>query len=241
MSLWTQSTRRQHPSTGNQTSPLLSSSSSSSMKSFSSRLTRRSIFIIIVSLATILLFPSLVTAQLPPGPQPGIGVDYSVASTDPGAAAPTISQDSNTNHATITMSITATGVPKPTIITTVAVVSGTTTTLTTVITGAVGTGVSGAMGAQGTGLPVPAITSTLPKAPQSILVVQSTTYGKILPAAGPVDDQIQSHFWDQFVARPEDSSGKKSSSSSSIRLSSSMMSRCSMLFGLLVAICLIRI
>ncbi|KAG0036389.1 hypothetical protein BGZ82_004295 [Podila clonocystis] len=59
--------------------------------------------------------------------------------------------------------------------------------------------------------PVVPTTSTIPKAAQSILVIQSTTYGKVLPAAGPVDDHIESHFWDQFS--PPDMPGKSSSAS----------------------------
>ncbi|KAF9101617.1 hypothetical protein BGX29_005440 [Mortierella sp. GBA35] len=65
--------------------------------------------------------------------------------------------------------------------------------------------------AGGAGPAVAPMTSSLPKAPQSILVVGSTPYGKVLPAAGPVDDEIKSHFWDQYL--PNNGGAPKSSSS----------------------------
>ncbi|KAG0364645.1 hypothetical protein BGZ54_007293 [Gamsiella multidivaricata] len=90
--------------------------------------------------------------------------------------------------------------PLTSVISTVTVLNGTIMTVTAVIT-------IGQTGQPATQQAIPA-TSTLPKAPQSILVVQSTSYGKILPAAGPPNDQIESHFWDQFVPSPQ---GKKKS------------------------------
>ncbi|KAF9025122.1 hypothetical protein CPC16_001802 [Podila verticillata] len=101
---------------------------------------------------------------------------------------------------TVSGSATITAAPSPSVYTTVSVINGTTTTLTMTITAAAPA-------------PVVQTTSTIPKAAQSILVIQSTAYGKVLPAAGPVDDNIESHFWDQFS--PQDIPGGKGSKSSS--------------------------
>ncbi|KAF9574562.1 hypothetical protein EC968_006175 [Mortierella alpina] len=84
---------------------------------------------------------------------------------------------------------------------------------------------------------MPAMT-TLPKAPQSILVVESTTYGKVLPAAGPVDDHIGGHFWDQFGQISSDGS-KSSAAPLSLPKSSSVVHSC--FYGLLAAVVLLNI
>jgi len=85
--------------------------------------------------------------------------------------------------------------------------------------------------------PVPA-TTTLPKAPQSILVVESTTYGKVLPAAGPADDHIGGHFWDQFGQISSDGSR---SSAALLSLPKPSLALHSCVGGLLAAIALLNI
>lgn len=131
----------------------------------------------------------------PPAPQPGSGSNGQGAMAPSDDSSSSKTQDSSDRHQdSITSSSTITGTAastKPTTITTVTVINGTTTTLTLVITPT-----PAAVAAQ-----QPPPPTSLPKAPQSILIIQSTSYGKVLPAAGPADDQIESHFWDQFVSR----------------------------------------
>ncbi|KAK3825965.1 MAG: hypothetical protein J3Q66DRAFT_365670 [Benniella sp.] len=132
----------------------------------------------------------------PPLPQPGVGVDPNVPSASDLGGTPIRTLD--TNHATITASGTSPSpTSQPSIITTI--INGTPTTLTT-------------MTAASPAYQQPILgPNSIPKAPQSLLVVQSTTYGKVLPAVAPTDDWINSHFWDQFV--PPSQGGQKSSAS----------------------------
>ena len=137
-------------------------------------------------------------ASSPPAPQPGPDLNNQAAIA-PSGESPTPTQNSGDKHhdsatATITGSASP---PKPTTITTVSVINGTTTTLTLTITPT-----------QAAQPPPP---TSIPKAPQSVLVVQSISYGKVLPAAGPADDLIQSHFWDQFL--PKEGGAKASDGS----------------------------
>lgn len=169
----------------------------------------RSLLIQVVVLGLLLV---LVVAQsnggtsisLPPAPQPGPDLNNQGAMA-PSADSPSPTQnsgdkphDSTTASATITASAAP---PKPTTITTVTVINGTTTTLTLTITPTQ----AAAPAAQ------PPPPTSIPKAPQSVLVVQSISYGKVLPAAGPADDQMESHFWDQFL--PKEGGAKASDGS----------------------------
>ncbi|KAF9317103.1 hypothetical protein BG003_001149 [Podila horticola] len=175
---------------------------SNTFKHHRPRYFKKSLVAILVLL--LLLSLCLVSAQSsgdsPPPAQPGS--DKSEPPTK------THGSDSGGGHGSVTVSAgtTITAAPSPSVITTVSVINGTTTTITMTITAA----------------PAPLVptTSTIPKAAQSILVIQSTTYGKVLPAAGPVDDHIESHFWDQFS--PPDIPGKGKSSSASHRAQSSI-------------------
>ncbi|KAG0292314.1 hypothetical protein BGZ96_004348 [Linnemannia gamsii] len=120
--------------------------------------------------------------------------------TDTNAKA-TITSSSSSSGDGSKGSSTITGAPpQPTVITTVSVINGTTTTMTITVTPSAGGGGAGAAGA------TPA--TLLPKAPQSIIVIQDTPFGKVLPAAGPANDEIESHFWDQYV--PHSGPGKSS-------------------------------
>ncbi|KAF9428816.1 hypothetical protein BGZ94_000945 [Podila epigama] len=141
-----------------------------------------------------------VTAQSsslpPPAPQPG--------SDKPEAPTKTHGSNNVIIKGTITGSsaATITAPATPSIITTVSVINGTTSTLTLTVTPSI----LAQAAPNGSGLP---------KAVQSILVVQSTTFGKVLPAAPPPDDHIDSHFWDQFSHPdiPGSSNGRSSAHS----------------------------
>ncbi|KAI1321605.1 hypothetical protein EDD11_003085 [Mortierella claussenii] len=177
----------------------------------------RTAMLIFISLAVLFLFFATAAAQSVPGPQPGAAIAPSVTSGDAGKISPTKTQDSGGNRP---MAVTGMGTDgsasaRVSVVTTVTVIDGATTTITSMVTPAP---VAGNNQLQ----PAAAATSSLSKAPQSILVVQSTTFGKTLPAAGPVDDQIESHFWDQFVVRPE--GGSRTSSGNMIRELSMFMS-----------------
>ncbi|KAF9360671.1 hypothetical protein BGX26_008174 [Mortierella sp. AD094] len=157
--------------------------------------------ILLIFLLAIIIRP--VVAQPPPGPQPGSqpGTDASATTTSNGSNTPTKTQSNS--HTTITNSSSANStVAQSQIISTVTVINGTTTTIVATITA-----------------PQPAqqaapATSSLPKAPQSVFVVQSTAYGKVLPAAGPSDDGVNNN---QPVPRPKSSATYvKSSPSSSL-------------------------
>ncbi|KAF9303070.1 hypothetical protein BGZ74_004424 [Mortierella antarctica] len=167
-------------------------------RSFTKSLVATLVFALLLSLC-------LVSAQSsggsPPLAQPGSDLSDPPTKTHGG--------DSGGGHGSVTVpgGATVTAVPSPSVVTTVSVINGTTTTITMTITAA-------------GPAPVVPTTSTIPKAAQSILVVQSTTYGKVLPAAGPVDDRIESHFWDQFS--PPDMPGKGKSSSASHRAQSAV-------------------
>ncbi|KAG0022851.1 hypothetical protein BGZ80_011002, partial [Entomortierella chlamydospora] len=122
-----------------------------------------------------------IVAQPPPGPQPGSQprTDPSPIATSDGNNTPTKTQGNNI-HATVTNSSSAV----IQIVSTVTVINGATTTLVATITSP-----------QPVQQVAPAA-SSLPKAPQSVFVIQSATYGKVLPAAGPSDDQ---NFWGPLV------------------------------------------
>ncbi|KAF9153348.1 hypothetical protein BG015_003629 [Linnemannia schmuckeri] len=171
---------------------------------------------LLLILTTFILFSSTVAAipQQPPGPQPANGSNGSTPTDNPAVggsesgdaaktdanAKPTItSSASSSNGSTATI----TEAPQPTVITTVTVINGTTTTMTITVTSSAGAGG-----------PAAAPATTLPKAPQSIIIIQDTPYGKVLPAAGPVDDEIESHFWDQYV--PHDGAAKSSANTAFI-------------------------
>ncbi|KAG0047016.1 hypothetical protein BGZ83_007848 [Gryganskiella cystojenkinii] len=165
------------------------------------------------------------SSSSPPPPQPGSNPNGQGAAAAPSGNSSPNTKDSSHGHDSVTSSSTITATvsaPKPTTITTVTVINGTTTTMTLTITP------SPAAGAN----PGPPPPTSLPKAPQSILVIQSTSYGKVLPAAGPVDDQIESHFWDQFV--PRDPGVKASDGSLSPVWSGSRETRTMILTALMV-------
>ncbi|KAF8947552.1 hypothetical protein BGZ47_008697 [Haplosporangium gracile] len=166
---------------------------------------------LLLVLTTSFLFSSIVAAtpQQPPAPQPANGSNGSTptdnpaaggseggdaAKTDANAKPTTTSFSSSSNGGTATITEAP---PQPTVITTVSVINGTTTTMTITVTLSAGAGA-----------PAAAPATTLPKAPQSIIIIQDTPYGKVLPAAGPVNDKIESHFWDQYV--PHDGAAKSS-------------------------------
>ncbi|KAF9575918.1 hypothetical protein BGW38_008179, partial [Lunasporangiospora selenospora] len=132
-----------------------------------------------------------VMAQLvsPPNPQPGPAV---IPNPAPSPSVPNPANDAPKPNPVTTGNNGATTPPAGSIVTTVTVINGTTTTVTLTLTAAAPPAVQ-----------QPQTTSLIPKAPQSVLLIQSTTFGKVLPAAGPVDDQVESHFWDRF-APPSD-------------------------------------
>ncbi|KAF9125165.1 hypothetical protein BGX30_000586 [Mortierella sp. GBA39] len=131
-----------------------------------------------------------------PAGQSGGDAARTDANAKPTITSPSNGDGSNNNGGAATISAAP---PQPTVITTVSVINGTTTTMTITVTPSAPGGGSGGGGAPAT---------TLPKAPQSIIIIQDTTYGKVLPAAAPVDDVIESHFWDQYV--PHDGPVKSS-------------------------------
>ncbi|KAF9983929.1 hypothetical protein BGZ75_004519 [Mortierella antarctica] len=164
---------------------------------------RRRQCMVIISLLSFLLLlsiPQSVSAQSPPVPQPGSGLD---GTSKPGVL-PTTTQDFHP--------------------------SGVTSTATMVNNAATPLSYP----------PPPAMpaTTTLPKAPQSILVVESTTYGKVLPAAGPADDHIGGHFWDQYSQISSDGS-RSSAALLSLPKSSLVVHSC--FCGLLAVIVLLNI
>ncbi|KAG0368197.1 hypothetical protein BGX24_002910, partial [Mortierella sp. AD032] len=169
-----------------------------------------SLLVLTLSLLLSPLAANVVSAdpQQPPAPQPANG-GGSTPTNNPVAAPGDAAKTDSGSKPTITSSGggTASGAstitdapPQPTVISTVTVINGTTTTVSITVTPA-----------GGGGLPAAAVPTTLPKAPQSIIVIQDTPYGKVLPAAGPPDDVIESHFWDQYVPHE---GGPKSSSAS---------------------------
>jgi hypothetical protein len=147
-------------------------------------------------LLTVVVLQNTASAQSLPLPQPGVGIDPSVPSASDLGGTRTRTLD--TNHATITASGTSPSLTsQPSILTTT--INGTPTTLTT-------------MAAASPAYQQPILgPNSIPKAPQSLLVIQSTTYGKVLPAVVPTDDRIDSHFWYQFV--PPSQGGQRSSAS----------------------------
>ncbi|KAK5828636.1 hypothetical protein F5H01DRAFT_374102 [Linnemannia elongata] len=190
--------------------------------------TRSLLTLSLLVLTIFFLFSNVVAApQQPPAPQPGNGSNGSTPTDNPaggsggGGAAktdanakPTITSSSSSsgdgNNGSGGFATISAAPPQPTVITTVSVINGTTTTMTITVTPSTPGGGSGGGGAPAT---------TLPKAPQSIIIIQDTPYGKVLPAAGPVDDEIESHFWDQYV--PHD--GPVKSSANTAFLSASKM------------------
>ncbi|KAF9920667.1 hypothetical protein FBU30_009475 [Linnemannia zychae] len=176
------------------------------------------------ALTLILVFlPLAITAADPPAPQPANsgGTPTDAAAPVPGGSPAKIDPNSKptvvpTASLEIGSSTVTEAPPQPTIITTVTVISGTSTTVTITVTPAAGN-------------PSSPATSSLPKAPQSIIIVQGTPYGKVLPAAGPINDEIESHFWDQYVPRDGDT---KSSASSTISKNAIIRWRRSLSFSL---------
>ncbi|KAG0267529.1 hypothetical protein DFQ27_008670 [Actinomortierella ambigua] len=118
------------------------------------------------------------------------------------------------------------------VMTTVTMISGTPTTITITPT-ASGLQPPGGGGGVITGTP------TVTKVVQSVLVVASTTYGRPLPAAGPIDDEIESHFWDRFMPRPAIGPGSRGSSGASLylqdRITSCLLTQV-LAMGLVVAV-----
>ncbi|KAF9436541.1 hypothetical protein BGZ76_003629 [Entomortierella beljakovae] len=160
-------------------------------------------------------------AQSPAGPQPGSQAGNDPSATIPyGGDTPTKTQSSNNNRPSAT-SGSGDSTPQAQAVTTVTVINGTTTTI-----------VASATVPQPQPQQQPVITtSSLPKASQSVIVIQSVTYGKVLPAAGPTDDQISGHFWDQLVPA---SDGTKAASSTRIQ-TSYISFLCTIVYGIWVA------
>ncbi|KAG0262076.1 hypothetical protein BG011_000351 [Mortierella polycephala] len=120
-------------------------------------------------LVSVLSSLSVSAQSPPPGPQPGSGADPGAAAVASLGNNPTKTQDPNSNLATITSS--SNGHTLTTEPSTITVIGGT--------------------------KPAPQsfpTTSAVPKAPQSVIVIQSTTYGNVLPAAAPVDDHVETHL-----------------------------------------------
>ncbi|KAG0244745.1 hypothetical protein BGW41_006303 [Actinomortierella wolfii] len=142
----------------------------------------------------LFLVVGVVLAQDPPfNPQPGPGA-FPQPTSDGSNIRKNDKERNGHSSATATAAVLGGGsgsISSGSVVTTVTVIDGTTSTYT--------------MGPTAT---VPAMvnevtrTPTISKAVQSVLVIASTTYGKPLPAAGPVDDQMESHFWDKFKPRP---------------------------------------
>ncbi|KAI8357063.1 hypothetical protein B0O80DRAFT_424982 [Mortierella sp. GBAus27b] len=139
---------------------------------------------IILILLLVVLLQSTASAQAPPAPQPGLGIDPNgVPAASDSTPTKTLGPEPG-SHVTSTRP----PIPNPSVTTTVTVINGT-TTLTTVTNAPTAP----------PGIQQPPTITSLTKPPQSVLIVQSTTYGMVLPAAGPSDDTIEGHFWDRFV------------------------------------------
>ncbi|KAF9975035.1 hypothetical protein BGZ73_001442 [Actinomortierella ambigua] len=144
-------------------------------------------FTLFKTLLLVFMLACVVVAQAPApvNPQPGAGAV-------PQPTPETNDKRKNNKEGDRSSGASAGNVGGGPIMTTVTVISGTTKIITITPTATEPSAAGGVI----TGTP------TIPKAVQSVLVVASTSFGRALPAAGPVNDEIESHFWDRFMPRP---------------------------------------
>ncbi|KAF9162213.1 hypothetical protein DFQ26_003752 [Actinomortierella ambigua] len=182
------------------------------------------------TLLVVLLLACVALAQAPPAsnPQPGPGAIPQPTTESGDKRKGTKDNERPPIAAAATSGSGGAGV----VMTTVTMISGTPTTITITPT-ASGLQPPGGGGGVITGTP------TVTKVVQSVLVVASTTYGRPLPAAGPIDDEIESHFWDRFMPRPAIGPGSRGSSGASLylqdRITSCLLTQV-LAMGLVVAV-----